>query len=138
MPKVAQHGAGTKAYAGLDFIRAAFCPLEFNAVALRNHPRFIELRRDEALAELEVSEPLNYPRQFPYSHNGNRRTGTQIVSAYFGLAPTDFDVLLGLYTYLKRLPELPADGRTYLTADFIAKQLRLPATSQAEFSDCRT
>src|SRR5687768_16501061 len=62
----------------------------------------------------------------------NRSTGTQIISAYFGLAPTDFDVLLGLYTYLKRLPELPQDGRTYLTADFIAKQLQLPATSQGD------
>jgi len=138
MPKAAQHQAGTKAYAGLDFIRAAFCPLDFNAVPLRDHPRYVELRRDEALAELEVSDPLNYPRQFPYTHNGNRRTGTQIVSAYFGLAPTDFDVLLGLYTYLRRLPELPADGRTYLTADFIAKQLQLPATSQGDYLRLRS
>lgn len=138
MAKAAQHQPGTKAFAGLDFIRAAFCPLGFNAVPLREHPRFVELRHDQALAALEVSDPLNYPRQFPYNYNGNRRTGTQIVSAYFGLAPTDFDVLLGLYTYLKRLPELPADGRTYLTADFIAKQLQLPATSQGDYLRLRS
>jgi hypothetical protein len=138
MPAAVSKGPSQKAYAGLDFIRAAFCPLEFNAVELRNHPRFVELRRDQALAGLEVSEPLHYPRQFPYTCNGNRRTGTQIVSAYFGLAPTDFDVLLGLYTYLKRLPELPADGRTYLTADFIAKQLGLPATSQGDYLRLRS
>jgi hypothetical protein len=137
MPKAAQPQA-TKAYAGLDFIRAAFCPLEFNAVPLRDHPRFVELRRDEALASLEVSDCLNYPRQFPFTHNGNRRVGTQIVSAYFGLAPIDFDVLLGLYTYLKRLPQLPEDGRTYLTADFIAKQLQLPATSQRDYLRLRS
>lgn len=138
MPKAAQHQHDHKAYAGLDFIRAAFCPLEFNAVPLRDHPRFVELRRDEALAPLEVSDCLNYPRQFPFTHNGNRRIGTQIVSAYFGLAPIDFDVLLGLYTYLKRLPELPEDGRTYLTADFIAKQLQLPATSQGDYLRLRS
>jgi hypothetical protein len=138
MPKAAKQPPATKAYAGLDFIRAAFCPLEFNAVRLADNIRFVELRRDTTLASLEVSDPLNYPRQFPYTHNGNRRTGTQIVSAYFGLAPTDFDVLLGLYTYLKRLPELPADGRTYLTADFIAKQLQLPATSQGDYLRLRS
>ena len=138
MPKAAKPPAAPKAYAGLDFIRAAFCPLEFNAVPLSEHIRFAELRRDKALAALEVSDPLHFPRQFPYTSNGNRRTGTQIVSAYFGLAPTDFDVLLGLYSYLKRLPELPQDGRTYLTADFIAKQLQLPATSQGDYLRLRS
>jgi hypothetical protein len=64
--------------------------------------------------------------------------GTQIVSAHFGLAPTDFDVLQGLYTYLKRLPELPPDGRSYLTTDFLAKQLRLPATSQGDYLRLRS
>ena len=53
--------------------------------------------------------------------------GTQITTAVFGLAPADFDLFLGLYTYLKRLPELPKDGRTYLTVDFLARQLTLPA-----------
>lgn len=138
MPPATRNGSTTKAYAGLDFIRAAFCPLEFNAVPLADHIRFAELRRDKALAALEVSDPLHYPRQFPYTANGNRRTGTQIVTAHFGLAPTDFDVLLGLYTYLKRLPELPADGRSYLTTDFLAKQLRLPATSQGDYLRLRS
>lgn len=138
MPDAVQQRHGTKAYAGLDFIRAAFCPLEFNATPLRDHIRFAELRRDEALASIEVSDPLHYPRQFPYTQNGNRRTGTQIVSAHFGLAPTDFDVLLGLYTYLRRLPEPPVDGRTYLTVDFIARLLNLPATSQGDYQRLRS
>ncbi len=112
--------------------------LQFNATPLRDHPHWAELRRDEALASLEVSDALHYPRQFPYTQNGNRRTGTQIVSAYFGLAPTDFDVLLGLYSYLKRLPELPADGRTHLTVDFLARQLQLPATSQGDYLRLRS
>lgn len=138
MPPATRNGSTTKAFAGLDFIRAAFCPLEFNAIPLADHVRFAELRRDKALAALEVSDPLHYPRQFPYTATGNRRTGTQIVSAHFGLAPTDFDVLLGLYTYLRRLPEVPVDGRSYLTTDFVAKQLRLPTTSQGDYLRLRS
>jgi hypothetical protein len=138
MPKAAEQRQGMKAYAGLDFIRAALCPLEFNATLLGEHPRFAELRKDAALAALEVSDPLHYPRQFPYTNNGNRRTGTQIVSAAFGLAPNDCDLLLGLYTYLKRLPELPADGRSHLTVDFLARQFKLSATSQGDYLRIRS
>ncbi len=138
MLNTANERHSTKAYAGLDFIRAAFCPLDFKAVTLRDHVRFAELRNDAALADLEVSDPLHYPRQFPYTQNGNRRTGTQIVSAHFGLAPKDVDLLLGLYTYLKRLPELPSDGRTHLTVDFLARQLQLPATSQGDYLRIRS
>jgi hypothetical protein len=139
MPTESQQRHGHTAFAGLDFIKAAFCPLEFNAVPLREHARFAELHRDAALAQLEVSDPLNYPRQFPYTDtHGDRRTGTQIVTAYFGLASKDFDLLLGLYTYLKRLPELPADGRTHFTVDFLARQLRLPATSQKDYLRIRS
>lgn len=70
-----------------------------------DHPDYKHLRKDEALAELEVGDPLQYPRNFPYTDaHGHRRTGTQIVNAYFGLASRDFDMFLGLYTYLKRLP----------------------------------
>jgi hypothetical protein len=139
VPATEKRGSATKAYAGLDFIRAAFCPLDFHATALRDHPRWAELRRDPALADLEIDDPLHYPRQFPYTdHHGNRKTGTQIVTAHFGLAPKDFDLFLGLYTYLKRLPELPADGRTYLTADFMAKQVGLPVDGQASYLRIRS
>src|SRR5205809_7098361 len=106
MPSAAKQWPST-AYAGLDFIKAAFCPLEFNAMPLKDHPDWSHLGRDNALAALEVSTPLVYARQFPYTNqHGHRRTGTQVVSATFGLAPTDFDMFLGLFTYLKRLPEL--------------------------------
>src|SRR5947208_4401915 len=127
------------AYAGLDFIKAAFCPLEFTAMKLRQHPEFKQLRKDGALASLEVSTPLRYPRQFPFTDShGHRKTGTQIITAPFGLAPKDFDLFLGLYTYLRRLPELPADGRTHLTVDFLARHLGLPATCQKDYLRIRS
>jgi hypothetical protein len=116
-------------YAGLEFIKAAFCPLEFTAMKLVHHPEFTQLRKDGALATLEVGTHLRYLRQLPFTDShGHRKTGTQIITAPFGLAPKDFDLFLGLYTYLRRLPELPSDGRTHLTVDFLARTLGLPAT----------
>lgn len=132
-------GFAHSAYAGLDFIKAAFCPLEFTATKLANHPQFALLRKDAALAVLEVGDSLNYPRQFPFTDgNGHRRTGTQIITAPFGLAPKDFDLFLGLYTYLRRLPELPAEGRTHLTVDFLARRLGLSATCQKDYLRIRS
>lgn len=134
-----QQGHTTSAYAGLDFIKAAFCPLEFTATKLGKHPDFVQLRKDKALAVLEVGTNLHYPRQFPFTDpHGHRKTGTQIITAPFGLAPKDFDLFLGLYTYLRRLPELPADGRTHLTVDFLAKHLGLPATCQKDYLRIRS
>jgi len=139
MPRTQRQQRHGTAYAGLDFIKAAFCPLEFNAMPLREHEHWSHLGRDKALAVLEVSESLIYPRQFPYTdRNGNRKVGTQVVTATFGLAPKDFDLFLGLYTYLKRLPELPGDGRTFLTVDFLARQLGLPATCQKDYLRIRS
>ncbi len=127
------------AYAGLDFIKAAFCPLEFNAMKLRDHPAFIHLKKDKALAALEVGENLNYPRQFPYTDlHGNRKLGTQIITAPFGLAPKDFDMFLGMYTFLKKQPELPANGQLHMTVDFLARQLQLPATCQSDYLRIRS
>lgn len=126
-------------YAGLDFIKAAFCPLEFNALKFAKHPDYKHLRKDAALAALEVGDPLHYARQFPYTDiHGHRRTGTQVVTAYFGLASKDFDLFLGLYTYLKRLPELPTDGQSHLTVDFLARQLHLTATCQKDYLRIRS
>lgn len=134
-----QQGIPQSAYAGLDFIKAAFCPLEFNAMRLAEHPIYKNLRRDEGISDLEVSELLNYPRQFPYTDvHGHRRTGTQVVTATFGMASKDFDMFLGLYTYLKRLPELPEDGRTHLTVDFLARQLGMPATCAKDYLRIRS
>ena len=127
------------AYAGRDFIKAAFCPLEFTATKLGKHSDFVQLRKDKALAVLEVGDALRYPRQFPFTDpHGHRKTGTQIITAPFGLAPKDFDLFLGLYTYLRRLPELPADGCTHLTVDFLAKHLGLPATCQKDYLRIRS
>lgn len=127
------------AYAGLDFIKAAFCPLEFNAMKLQEHPGFVFLKNDEALADLEVGHNLNYPRQFPYTDiHGNRKNGTQIITAPFGLAPKDFDMFLGLYTYLKKQPELPSDGQLHVTIDFLARQLQLPVTCQKDYLRVRS
>lgn len=127
------------AYAGLDFIKAAFCPLEFSASPLSAHPDFQNLGADHALGNLEVSSTLHYPRQFSYSDaQGHRKTGTQLITAHFGLAPTDVDLFLGLYTYLRRLPELPPDGCTHVTIDFLARQLKLPATCQKDYVRLRS
>src|SRR5438105_934916 len=82
-----EKGQPTSAYAGLDFIKAAFCPLEFTATKLGKHPSFAQLRKDQALAVLEVGPHLHYPRQFPFTDAGHRKTGTQIITAPFGLAP---------------------------------------------------
>lgn len=134
-----QHRTPKMAYAGLDFIKAAFCPLEFNAMKLPEHPEFIHLKKDKALADLEVGENLNYPRQFPYTDiHGNRKSGTQIITAPFGLAPKDFDMFLGLYTFLKKQKELPTDGQMHLTVDFLARQLQLPATCQKDYLRIRS
>jgi hypothetical protein len=134
-----EQGRTQSAYAGLDFIKAAFCPLEFTAMKLGQHSEFKQLRRDGALASLEVGTQLHYPRQFPFTDpNGHRKTGTQIITAPFGLAPKDFDLFLGLYTYLRRLPELPKDGRSHLTVDFIARTLGLPATCQKDYLRIRS
>jgi len=139
MPRTAAQQRHGTAYAGLDFIKAAFCPLEFNAMPLKEHPDWSHLGRDKALAALEVGTPLAYARQFPYTNqHGHRKTGTQVVTATFGLAPTDFDMFLGLFTYLKRLPEPPADGRSFLTADFIARQVGLPTDGQAAYQRIRS
>src|SRR6266516_6354242 len=101
---------------------------------LGEHPEFQQLWKDGPLATLEVGTHLRYPRQFPFTDpNGHRKTATQIITAPFGLAPKDFDLFLGLYTYLRRLPELPADGRSHLTVDFIARHLGLPATCQKDY-----
>ena len=53
-----QQGPISSAYAGLDFIKAAFCPLEFTATKLGKHPDFAQLRKDKALAMLEVGDSL--------------------------------------------------------------------------------
>lgn len=134
-----KHRYATSAHAGLDFIKAAFCPLEFTTTKLDKHPDFAQLRKDQALSALEVGPQLHYPRQFPFTDpNGHRKTGTQIITAPFGLAPKDFDLFLGLYTYLRRLPELPTDGRTHLTVDFLARHLGLSATCQKDYLRIRS
>src|SRR5207244_4103412 len=45
---------------------------------------------------------------------------------------------LGLYTYLRRLPDLPSDGRTHFTVDFLARTLGLPATCQKDYLRIRS
>jgi hypothetical protein len=139
VPSTTEKQRQHSSYAGLNFIKAAFCPLEFNAMKLATHPLYRKLRKDDALGTLDVGEALHYPRQFPYTdRHGNRRTGTQIVTAPFGLAPVDFDLFIGLFTYLKRLPELPEDGVLHVTVDFLAKTVKLPATCQEDYGRMRS
>jgi hypothetical protein len=82
--KTTERARATSAYAGLDFIKAAFCPLDFRAMKFSEHPEFHQFRKDTALGTLEVGNSLHYPRQFPFTDaHGNRKTGTQIVTAAF-------------------------------------------------------
>ena len=112
--KTRSKGSFRSAYAGLDFIKAAFCPLEFRAKKLGEHPEFQGRTYDKALDSLGIGDELKYAREFPYTNaHGHRKTGTQIVTAPFGLAPRDFDLFLGLYSYIKRNPELLCDGRLH-------------------------
>lgn len=106
---------------------------------LWEHPQYAELPHDRGLGQLDVGSNLHYPRSFSYTdQHGNHRIGTQIVTAPFGLAPKDFDLFLGLYTLLKRLPEEPADGRLFLTADVIGKHCNLPTTCQKDYRRIRS
>lgn len=136
---MAGQARATSAYAGLDFIKAAFCPLDFRAMKFSDHPEYQQFRNDTALGTLEVSNALHYPRQFPFTDgHGNRKTGTQIVTAAFGLAPQDFDFFLGLYTLFKRSPELVQDGMFHATVDFLGRQFGLPTTSQKDYLRIRS
>src|SRR5438552_1156195 len=96
MPVAArEHRFSHAAYAGLDFIKAAFCPLDFMVMPFREHPDWAHLGKEEGLARLEVGNTLRYPRQFRFTDlNGHRRTGTQITTSVFGLAQADFDLFL--------------------------------------------
>lgn len=71
-PVVGKRHATRSAYAGLDFIKAAFCPLDFNAIRFADRPDYRQWCKDDALAQLEVGEPLQYPRQFPYTDRSGK------------------------------------------------------------------
>jgi len=128
-----------RGYAGLDFIKAAFCPLSFKAVPLKDHPLFADLRADHALGVLEVGDALHYPRQFRYKdRSANYKLATQLITAPFGLAPKDFDLLLGLYAHLKDLDHFPDSGELDLTADFIGRRCGFSVTSQKDYLRIRS
>ena len=50
--------------------------------------------------------------------------------APFGLAPKDFDLFLGLYTYLRELDELPAD--------FLGRRCGFSVSSQKDYRRIRS
>lgn len=126
-------------HAPLAFIRSALCPLDFHATQLGEHPAFREvINGDDALAAIEVGESLRYATQFPYvDHHRHRRVGTQIVTAPFGLAPIDVDLLFALFTYLRGSDEF-AGGEVHLTADFIGRLAGLPTTCPDDYQRIRS
>jgi len=128
-----------RGYAGLDFIKAAFSPLSFKATPLGEHPNYADLKADKALGVLQVGEAMNYPRQFRYKdRSGNYNVGTQVITAAFGLAPKDFDLFLGLYTYLKELDQFPETGELDLTANFIGRRCGFSVTSHKDYLRIRS
>jgi len=133
------HHTSHRGYAGLDFIKAAFSPLSFKATRLKEHPLYRELHADSALGILEVGETLNYPRQFRYKDpSGNYKVATQLITAPFGLAPKDFDLFLGLYTYVKSLDDFPETGELDLSADFIGRRCGFSVTSTKDYLRIRS
>lgn len=118
-------------YAGVDFIKAAVCPLDFVASPLGEHPGWEILHADKALADLEVGEPLKYPRQFWYlDQQKNRKRGTQIITAPFGFSPEDFDLWLGIYSWLWRKQQrgetISEDGLVEMSLSFLARLGGMP------------
>ena len=128
---------------GVNFIRSAFCPLTFRRRRLADHPKFTEaIRHDEGLAplgNLEVGESLVYATLFPYyDGNKHRRIATQTVAAPFGLAPTDFKLLTGLYTYLRSQEGSLQDREIEVTIDFLGKISGLPTGGGANYRRIRS
>ena len=88
-----------------SFVRAALCPTHFRATPLGRRDEFRQMNDDNhhdhawtgAMAKLSVGDSLVYPRQFPYRDQARRRRiGTHVVTAAFGLAPHDVDLLLAI------------------------------------------
>jgi hypothetical protein len=130
--------------AGVDFIKAAWCPLRFKAKPLREHSEFASLGPvDPAIGNLHVGDPLNYARVYYYWDRRSRRQrqGTQVIAAPFGFAPEDFDLLLAIYNFLKEgqeLKALPQDHIHHWTADFLGRLAGLPVTNTKDYSRIRS
>jgi hypothetical protein len=125
---------------GLNFIRAAWSPLDFRCVKFGEHPAFKEFVRDEpTVAALEVGDCLRYATKFPYNDaNNHRKIATQIITAPFGLSPVDFDAFIGLETYLRNLDRLPENLAVELSIDLLGSLAGLPRTCQENYTRIRS
>lgn len=94
-------------FAPLAFIRSALCPLNFKATKCADIPELAKLVEDlPAVGDLEVGDCLRHESAFPYwDAHKHRKLGCQLVTASFGLAPEDIELLFGLCTYIHRLDQ---------------------------------
>lgn len=98
-------------YLPVDLIQVALCPLKSKWQTLAEHVLYncdrsvvAKIKKDKALEHLEVAEPLDQWRTFKYwTKQKNRAVGSINIKAPYGMCQYDFDVLLGLYNYLRDL-----------------------------------
>ena len=126
-----------KGYLPIELTQVALCPLSFAPIKLIDHIIYKHpqqnirlLQKDRALESLLVGDELDCWKHYKYwDHNENRKVGHVNVKAPFGIAPEDFDVVVGLYNHcrdLDRSGRLPTDSQFQLSLAEIARICRLP------------
>lgn len=109
-------------YLPIDLIKVALCPLSFHPQTLKEHILYngnaqspASIKKDKSLEHLEVGDSLDEWRTFKYwTKSKNRAIGSVNIKAPYGMAPHDFDVLVGLYNHCRELHRegvLPEDGQ---------------------------
>ena len=96
-------------YLPVDLIQVALCPLKFEPQTLRDHiiykgqhASIATIKKDKALEHLQVGESIDQWRAFKYwTKSKNRATGSINIKAPYGMSAYDFDILVGIYNYLR-------------------------------------
>ena len=99
----------SKGYLPIELVQVALCPLSFTPTRLSEHILYKHpqqnlrlLKKDGALESLLVGDELDCWKHYKYwDHNENRKVGHVNIKAPFGMAPEDFDVIVGLYNYCR-------------------------------------
>lgn len=119
-------------------MQVALCPLTFRPTRLSDHVIYnrsqaseASIKKDQALEHLEVGESLDEWRTFKYwTKAKNRAVGSYNIKAPYGMSPYDFDVVLGLFNYLRELHregELPENGELGFRLSQLARICRVSA-----------
>ncbi|MEM7313051.1 MAG: hypothetical protein AAF497_07850, partial [Planctomycetota bacterium] len=127
----------TKGYLPIELAQVALCPLSFTPIRLIDHILYKHpeqnrrlLQKDKALESLLVGEAIDVWRQYKYwDHNENRKVGHVHINAPFGMAPEDFDIIVGLYNHardLDRAGQFPDDSQLQFRLADIARICHMP------------